>query len=473
MNRFLKFLIVAACVYPTAALATLPLLGAGGPHVAAANGMTTPVLSSFNPPTSGTTTFFMPPVGSSSVDSILSGATTAARVPIPIAGTIKGLSANLNTAQNTATPASITDNINGTNGTVTCAFTASAAPFSCNDHTHSDSVAAGSLMQWSLSPGTGPWAQTANVPEQVSFLFTAASGQQSMILSGPTNSNIEGTITAFFVGFGTSYTAATLEETEINSSSISPSAFVANSLYVIPNGTENTVPHVYTVFHNGVATSLTCTAAASSTGGCCVNLTGSGTIGASGPACTTAAGTVTVAVGDTLSVEIACSSGACGGVAPGISVGIVPSVTNQVPLMAQWDLSTPNDFVGFEDNSLLATPISFQLIPQLSSGSMTFSNMIACTAVNPGSGATRTLTSESATAPNVTPTAPSGGTAVTLSVANGACPGANSGVLLAGSQDTTHTWTAGAGNVVINSLGESGSAAASTVWKTGMVVTVP
>jgi hypothetical protein len=470
MNRFLKFLIAAIAAYPTAALAAFNIFALSAPP---ANNMTTPVLSSFNPPTSTTDTFFSPPVGSSGT-AILSAATTARRVPLPIAGAIKGLSANLNTAQNTATPGSITDNINGTNGTVTCSFTAAAAPFSCNDPTHGDTVAAGALMQWSLAAGTGPWAQTSGVPEQVSFLFTASGGQQGMLLSGPTNSGIAGTITASFVGFGVALAPATATQTEINISSIAPSAFQANSLYVIPNGTENTVPHVYTVFQNGVATSLSCTAAASSTGGCCVNLTGSGTIGGSGgPACTTSAATLNVAVGDTLSVEVACSSATCATVSPGIGVGIVPAVTNQAPLMAEWDLNTPNDFVGFEDNSLISTAINFQLIPQLSSGSMTFSDLIACTAVSPGGTATRTLTSQSATAPGVTPTAPSGGTAATLSVANGACPGANSGTLLAGSRDTTHTWTASAGNVAINSLGESGSPVASTVWKVGMVVTVP
>jgi hypothetical protein len=131
MSRLLKFLAVAACVYPTAALPASLLHHRAG-DVVVSDSMTTPVLASFNPPTSTSDTFFFSPVGASG-GSLLTQTSTAVRVPIPIAGTIKGLSANINTAQNTATPASIIDNINGTNGTLTCSFTAATAPFSCND----------------------------------------------------------------------------------------------------------------------------------------------------------------------------------------------------------------------------------------------------------------------------------------------------------------------------------------------------
>ena len=295
-----------------------------------------------------------------------------------------------------------------------------------------------------------------------------------MLLSGPSNSSFPGTTTADFAGFGTINPGANTT-TEIDVSSVMPSAFQANSLYVIPNTTENTTPHQYIVFQNGVATSLQCTAAASSAGGCCVNLTGTGTIGGSGgPACTTAAATLTVAVGDTLPVEISCPGAACVGVSPGIGVGIVPSVTNQVPLTAQLDNSVGStEFVGFEDNNIEPVATNFQMVPQLTSGSMTFSNLIVCTGVNPGGSTSRTITSQSAAAPGTTPTAPSGATVALIDAANGACPGANASALLGGFRDTTDDWTASAGNVVINAITTVGSPATSTIWKTGMVVTVP
>jgi hypothetical protein len=448
-----------------------------------ANQMTTPVFELILPPTSGTLTSSLPGVGSST-QATGSATPTNRHIPIPIAGVISNLSANLNAAQNTSpTPASITANLNGVAGSNACQFTAASAPFLCSS-TSTDTIAAGTLLQWTLSAGTGPWVQTASPPIQLSWLFTASAGQFGMILGGQGGSTSIGTTTvSYFGGFGSAPLAPILAATEVNGSSIMPSAFQAISLYVTPNATENATPHIYTLFQNGVATSLTCTAAPSAATGCCVNLTGAGTIGGSGgQACTVAAGAINVAAGDTLSWQGSCPNAAtvpCAQVQPGVGVGIVPTVPNQAPITAQWDVATASVFfAAFQDNpnSSGTTPVNTQLVPPLGGKTLTFSNMVACTAVNPGGSTTRVVTSQLASTPLLTPSAVAGGSVATLSVANGVCPGAaGSSIpspLLAGFQDNTHTWTASAGNVVINALTVTGSPAASVLWKTGMVAVI-
>jgi hypothetical protein len=119
-----------------------------------------------------------------------------------------------------------------------------------------------------------------------------------------------------------------------------------------------------------------------------------------------------------------------------------------------------NAFLGFSDNLVHSTSaVALQIAPYLNSSTLTFSNLLYCTKTNPGGTASRVVTSQSGSAPNVTPTNVPSGTVATANVANGACPGANSAVLLGGNQDNTHTWTAPSGASLVNSEADIGGPA--------------
>ena len=232
------------------------LLGGGGKGVAPINNLKTPTLATFSLPTSGTATYYVPPVGASNI-AILGS--TAHNVPIPVQGAVTGLYAALNAAQ----AAAITANENGAAGSVACSF---GGAISCNYSGAGDSIAAGTLLEWQWST-TSAWVQSSSSPGSISFLFTAANGQQGFLLSGPPNSAIPGATTNAWVGFGGVYVSVA---SDANVSSIMPTGGQIAGLYVTPNAPEASNLHVYTVWHNGSATGITCTPG-TGTGGCCVN----------------------------------------------------------------------------------------------------------------------------------------------------------------------------------------------------------
>jgi hypothetical protein len=430
---------------------------------ASSGGMKTPVLASYLLPTSGSTSpIFVQPAGST-LSATFQG-TAIRAIPIPFNGTVGGLYTNLAVAQ---TSASIVDTINGTAGAVGCAYTPSAAPFDCNDTSHSDSVNAGDLLQWKFSLSSGTWAQTT-VADQISFILQSANGQQGMLAAGVNNgTGINGSNPASFMGLGAVGNISAT--TELNVSSIMPTAGQIAAIYVTNNGlTETTTAHQYQVWKNGASTTLSCTTVASpgagDTVGCCANLTGTGTVGAPGSTVNcTAISAVTVAAGDTISVDAICStapSTPCSNAIPGISLLWLPTTAGQAVITSSTNPNVSNPFIGFSDNVVHAASVNaWQIAPYLGSSTLTFSNLLYCTKTNPGGTASRVVTSQSGSAPNVTPSNVPSGTVATASVANGACPGANSAVFLGGNQDNTHTWTAPSGASLVNSQADVGGPA--------------
>ena len=312
------------------------------------------------------------------------------------------------------------------------------------------------MAVWST---TSAWVQSSSSPGSISFLFTAANGQQGFLLSGPPNSAIPGATTNAWVGFGGVYVSVA---SDANVSSIMPTGGQIAGLYVIPNGPETSNLHVYTVWHNGSATGITCTPG-TGTGGCCVNNYATpGTIGGS-VACTATA-PITVAAGDTLSVNISCASSSCANIAPGISLIWEPTTPGQAVLNAQWD-ATPatTRWAGLDDTNVFSTASPFQVTPNVPV-SMTIKDLTACIGSSPGGSASWTLAPQYATAPATSPTTAAGPT-VSLTSST-VCPSFT--------QDTTHSFAAGPGYSLFHaqSVG-SGSPAGSSIWKIGMVATVP
>jgi hypothetical protein len=425
-------------------------------------GMITPVVSSTSPLTSGGSTFFMPPVGSFSIATIGTGGLNR-RVPIPISGTLFGVVAHLNTAMTTA---SFVDQHNTSTGTVGCNFSAGV---DCNSGAATEHFTAGDFLQWVWTPG-GTWAQSGSAPQVNSWLFQADSGASSgMMLSGPTNTAIGGAAVNIFMPFGTVYNSANAA-TEALASSIMPAAGSISGLYVISNATEHaTNPHVYTLVKNGTNTGLTCTPAAGTSTGCCINVGGVGAISA-GPSCSSGSA-VSIAVGDTISLNVNCASATCNSVSPGASVIWNPTTPGQAVFQATNNSAGPSPlFTGMSDALFSTTQTNWQIAPFLGS-TMTLSNLIYCVQVAPTGVTSRTATTQFNTVPG---TAPGTNSALTTTFSSSTpCPGANSGVMLGGSQDTTHTFTVNASYSLDHSLTISGSPPASGYIKLGVVATVP
>jgi hypothetical protein len=421
-----------------------------------ATGMKTPVFATLVLPSSGTTTpQFSPVVGG---QSITTSATANTRtIPVPVAGKIGGLYAAMRNAQVTA---NVNASVNGISKSLGCSFTAAIAPYACSDSINHETVSAGDLIGWRFTlTGGAAWAQPAALGVPVSFLFQAAGGQQlGFLAAGPSNAGIS-TTTAYFMGFG-GVNLSGLSGTDLAASSLVPTPGQAQALYVTTNGVENANPHTFTIYKNGVATAMACTPAASGTG-CCVNLTGTGTTGA--PGAQTACGAtapISLAVGDTISVNVACPGANCGTIFPGISVLWAPTTAGQALLTTQLSPGVGNPYWAMQDVQVSGTQInSVQLVPQLGTSILTLSNLLACIKTNPGGTASRQYTFQVGADFATAPTAPTGGPKAIVNVANGACTGANSAVLLGGNQDNVGVWAPTPGQSVVTSEADVNSPA--------------
>jgi parallel beta-helix repeat protein len=429
--------------------------------------MITPLLGSTLPITSGTATEYT--TGQPALGQNTTTTTSTRKVPIPIAGTLSGLAAGMNAPFTTA---AIFSYHNGAQGTLTCNFSASQF---CNSGSATEHYAQGDLLNWQWVPG-GTWAQTSGLPMLVSALFQADSGSSTgMILSGSQTSGTNGATVHVYQGFGFTI-ANNTQATDLLASTLMPAAGTISGLYVLPNASESaTNPHTYTLIKNGTATGISCTANTTTvTAGCCTNAGGVGNIGGVTAAACTAATAVSIAVGDTISLDIGCPSAACNSVSPGASVQWNPTTPGQAILAVSGagnlNVASTTYTLGLSDNTSFSnTETNWQLVPKVAS-TMTLSKTMFCTVGNPGTTPVRTVNVRYAT----TQVAPTTNSPVTLSVGTGqACPGANSGVLLGGNQDTTHLISLNAGSTVDYSQSFTGAPANATNYKFSSVATVP
>lgn len=397
--------------------------------------------------------------------------TTARRSVIPIAGTLTNITAAMNAV---ATGATVTDDINGSLGTVTCAYSGSA-PFNCTSTGGPDTIAAGSLFEFAYNPNGTAWSQTA--PSQTSAVFQSSNGQQSFIAGGATTlsntSSVAGNSTYYNIGAALSPAAT---DTAVSGMITVPGKITG--LYVIPNQSDNgTAPHTWTVCHNG---STACAATPTSgmfcttnpsfpTLGCCVNIGGTGNIGGNSSAPCGSTTAITIAAGDTLSIQVNCPGpGTCAGVSWAFAMIWEPTNTNQVPLFAGGLPVNSAVWTGLSDYQIAAT----QIVDQLAPAAMTVSNYGACTTNAPSAATSRQVALQTGSGPGVLPTTPGSGPAVSFGPST-PCPGALSGTLLGGAFDTTHTLAVTAGQTLDSAWTVTGSPGAGGNSKVGMAVTVP
>jgi hypothetical protein len=430
--------------------------------------LVTPVFSVWSPPASTATTYnggFTSATQQSG--SVVNASATARRAIIPIPGSLSHLTAAMNAL---ATGATVTDNINGSLGTVTCAYLGTT-PFACNDTTHSDLVTAGSFVQWTFNPNGIAWSQTA--PSQVSALFTASTGQQSFLASSSTSITSAGTSNVFFdIG------AAIINvSTDVVASGLFTIGGKITGLYAHPSGSDNgTFQHTFTVCHNGSTgcvasptSGMFCSLSAGApTAGCCVNAAGSGTIG--GVTACTPVSPITIAPGDTISILVSCGGASCASITPIASLIWEPTTANQVPLFYSGGIAmSANVWTGLSDQGAISsTQIPYQLAP----AGMTISNYGVCTVNAPPAATSRTIALQVGSGAGVLPTTPGSGPAVTFGPST-PCPGALSGTFLGGAFDTTHTLSVAAGQTLDSAWTVTGSPGSANNSKTGMAVTVP
>lgn len=381
--------------------------------------------------------------------STASGGTSATAnraIPIPVNAAISGIAANVPAA---ATTGAITDYIIpssnvGALGTVTCPLASTA---NCLDSSgHTDSLTAGDSLQVVYS-ASAAWT-TGNA--QNSLLATPTDGVSGFFAALQSL----GTLSApSYVGMSIFSQSATANTTEVDASSILPVGITLTGLFADPNGTSSsgTAWPIINVCKNGTCSGvMTCPLVASSSIGCCVNTTGIGHV----PRTTTACGTTTsvhYAVGDTISIQYTCSTaGSCTSAVIGVSLSYIPDNAGQSVLAAQpYSNVTASSWAAIHEYQLSTVQGNYNMLPYMNGKTAYFSNMIACTETNPGgAGNSRTFTSQLGSVPGSAPGTVAGTTSVQLGGGNGACTGANSGVLLGGGQDTSDTWTATAGQTI-------------------------
>jgi hypothetical protein len=430
-----RLLVCALILIPTVVLAGSILTLHVGLAPTSTLNLVTPVFSNFSALTGTANHFGFVVAGQTAAVGTTNGA-----FPMPFAGKVGNLSASLNNATTLGT-SSIVDQVNGVSKTVTCTFsTAQCVPAG----TPSDTFNQGDFVQWEGVIGSGDsWSQTAT--GRIGFTITAASGQHAPLFSVASGAT---TTTPSFSTVGSNNSNVA---TELSVSGISPTGYTVVGAWGKALSTEGAVGHTITVCQNNSV--ATCTAGtgiffttvpSSAVGGCGTTAASGVLQGGSGCAQVNLTG-MHFAVGDTISIKDTCAS-TCSNTVILVTLDIIPDNTGEVPVFAQAASIGTNSSVwaGVSDMNFLnaSGQVAYQVVPNVT-GQVTLSKMIACTAVNPGGAATRPFTLQSGANPTTLPTTGSGPVA-TLSVANGACPGANSATLLAGNQPaTTLALTAG------------------------------
>jgi hypothetical protein len=384
----------------------------------------TPVMATtFLPSTGAASQWGVTTATTQTANNIYTGNANTRRVVLPFAGTIGNLLLHIIQPNPGFT---ITNHLgSGGLGTVTCNL-ATAPNTDCTSAT-TQTVAAGTLFQWQMDTTTtwpGGWMQA-------SFTYTASNGQHAAIM---------GQMGAFGVSTGPVYYplySGNFSGTETTSASLfcSICGGTIHGWYAIPNGTEGASgAHTFALVINGVtSTTMTCTDTVSSSTGCCVNDRATpGTVD-NNAACTTVS-PITVNPGDSISVQVVCTTGTCSSILPGFGIDFTPTTLNVVPMLSiSGGISNPS-WGGLSDVNVVTTnpPPNYQMAPV----NMTYSHLGMCGLAQFLTTATLKAVAQSGTTGNQ-PTTPGVGPSATISVSSGACTGAMSGTYLSGVFDTS------------------------------------
>ncbi len=416
--------------------------------------MITPVFAK-----AGATTNF-PSTSAASYASIVPGAagagfntTAAARiVPFPVNGTFQNLQVNFPT---TLTQGSYDVHliINGvaTSSTLHCQVTTTASV--CTDSSGSAAITAGQSVAIEVAPTGTPTTQAA--APQISFTFTASSGQDSFVCASSTAA--QSTTAINYTAVGTTTSWGTVENVV---SSIIPVAGQLDRLYVITNsapgaGSDFTV----TVEQNGSDSALKTTV--------------SGTNSASQDL----SDVISVSALDTISFK-SCPS-AASALGTNCNTGSTPGA-RAIAACMRWQPTTPNQALALQVFATLPGTVAgtaygnfagnyantsvesgnYNIAPPLGSKTLTIGGFVAAEASAPGSGNTRTLSANLASTYGGTSAACGSLQAQitntsTITLGTGATSGA---------QDSSHTCSPTAGQFFDLKSVSAGSSLAVGAW---------
>lgn len=412
-----RLLLAALALLPVAAFAgTLPFLHVGLAGTPTSNA-STPIFSSVQLPASGAAAQFGAVQCTTTTATCFGTSATQRRIPLPFAGTIDASTVVAHLGTSPTAALTMTDNINGVDGTVVCTFAIGVQTGACTGGP--DAVTANSAFQWHFV--TTGWNQAS--PSQISFVYKATGGQHVAILLQPNNFGAGATTT--FYGFPGSVTNAT--ETNISSIVCQGCAGTINGINVLPNITENgSNAHTITLVHNGTVLTGTvfCTTTLSSAA-----------------ACSMAGLPISIAAGDSFSLQVTCST-TCNSITMGVGIDFTPNTQGVVPLFAN-QISQGVGFMGVNDFTELAGQTNFQTVP----AAMTFSNYQICGLGTTTGTQTRTAIMQSGST-GAAPTTSQ--LTATITSGTGACPGSQSATYLSGAT-VGGSYSAAAGSTIDNS----------------------
>ena len=311
----------------------------------------------------------------------------------------------------------------------------------CSDTVDTVDVYAGNIIAYqSIATGT----PTASGNISLSSLFTSANGQESLIGSSTNNFISQTAIT--YIG-----PSIHQQSTEPLAAAVMPTDGIVDHLYVsVPYTLPATASIQFTVFKNGVATSITATCSAPNTAGLCTDLTHS----------------LSVAPRDTISLQI-CPSNAAG-CAAGSLVGNVtmafslrwqPAVLHQAVLFGNTvSNSATTNYLAVAGTQSATVSTNETLVQNIAPATMTLGNLLAaqCPAISATVSRNVTLRSNSVSrAPTVT--LPAGSTV---------CP------TLDIEQDTTDTYQTSASEL-LSILTTVTGGGINPLFRASMTATVP
>lgn len=237
------------------------------------------------------------------------------RSVVPIAGTLKNLYIRLGAAPTAGKSFAFTVEKNGSDSTITC--TVSDANTSCNDTTHTLSLAAGDTISIKSVPSGTPTAPTTM---QIGVVFSATTSTDAVLLGSTRSANLSNTTTQYDYLGGAGSPNATLNLRDAPA----PVSGVIDKLYVELSGTPGAgTGYTFTVLKNGVSSGITC------------DVTGTNTT------CNDTTHTSSIAADDLLSIQLSVQSGTPTARLARWAVRWVPDTLGEIILLHN-DANSPN-----------------------------------------------------------------------------------------------------------------------------------
>lgn len=356
--------------------------------------------------------------------------------PISIDGTISNLSVRFPVATGGAATYDVVLTLNGTASALTCQVTNAA--LTCADNVNSVAVVAGDVIGWRVTPTGTPAAQAI---VSISAVFTSSVAGESALFAAPGGSVSSSAANYSSFGAGPIWNAA-----EATVSGLIPTDGVLDRLYIVSNTAPGAAKSLaLTIYKNGSATSLTCL------------LTGAGS-GAGVTTCNDISGghSITVAAGDSISIEAAPTGTPSVGTVRA-SLRWVPTIAGEA--IAQVVTVAPSSSLTRYSSIMgqISTTSEAATLDSLAPSAFTVKKLFAAVSAAPGGAANRVITLRQGTGGGQS------STALTCTIPSGS----------ASCSDTSNSVPVSAGDLLNTQQVPNSTPAASTWFKSAVVIATP